>query len=301
MAKRRSKARRRMPPRNAKGRFMKRGHARKRRHATRHAAPRRRRAVARKASPRRHYHRRKGRFVSERSAHYTPKYIARARRRKARRHLRAVHKIGPGTRVAGLVRLNPQEMMALANPRRRRRRRAMIHSRPRRHHRRHVARNPGFGGIVGVVKASVPMVAGGLAGGLASGLLDASLLAERPTAVRLGVKAAAAITAEALLRSKHPRVAAGLAGGLFGSLGYDAGLTAGGGMIAHTPKDALRKVSRRGLEDPEMAAMMGDIVDQQMLEDIATGTDDGSLRDIVDQIQGDMSGNRGQFGGHYGR
>jgi hypothetical protein len=222
-------------------------------------------------------------------AHYTPKYIARARRRRSKsgKHLRAVHKISSGSRVAGLVRLNPQEMMALANPRRRRRRRHLNPHRRRHHHRRHVRRNPGFGGIIGVVKASVPMVAGGLAGGLASGLLDASLLAEKPTALRLGVKAATAITAEALLRSKYPRVAAGLAGGLFGSLGYDAGLTAGGGMVAHTPKQALRKVARRGLEDAEMQAMMGDIVDQQMLEDITTGPDDGSLRDIVDQIRDD--------------
>jgi hypothetical protein len=260
-----------MPPRNAKGRFMKRGHARK--------------AKARRSRPARRVHRRRPVALRKR---YSKRYIARARRRpsKTGKRLRAIRRIPKGHRVAGLVRLNPAEFAAMtANPRKRHRRRrrnpgaVAVNARRRRHHRR-TARNPAFN--MGLVKSTLPIAVGGVGGGFLAGALDSSLLAERSTAVKAAAKAGTAVVSELLLRRKAPRVADGITGGLMGSVGYSLAVNMGGGVVADNKRHALKHVAAKGLGDPEMAAMLGDVVDANMLADIANGEYDGHLADVVD-------------------
>lgn len=268
-----ARARARRMPRDAKGRYLKRGTAKRR------AAPKRRASPKRRRSTTVHARRgRRGRFASR----YTPKYTRRAQRRKARKHLRAIRTIKARHRIAGLVRLNPRtgeiimSKARVANPRRRRRnsRRATstvtVANRRRRRNPRAKRRNPRAmrlrnplgGGVMKAVKSSAVPMGMGMLGGATVGFIDAKFLAKSPTAT-IASKFLLGIAGALVLRKK-PLLAMGWAGGCLGTFGYTFGIKMGGGIVARDASGALAGIAEMADENPEMAAMlagMGDVVD----------------------------------------
>ncbi len=215
----------------------------------------------------------------------TPKYIARARRRKGvRKHLRARRTIRPGMKIAGLVRINPRTgalimpRVKVANPGKRR----------RKHHRKSHARrahNPGMvGGLMSTAKAAVPpMLAGGAAGALA-GYVDTKFLANRPT-VSVLAKVGLGIIGAMALRKKHAAAAMGFAGGMIGATGYPLGVKFAGGHVALNGMQGLRGLADMAANDPETAnliAGLADVVPDQMGD--ATSDYDQALADAEDQV-----------------
>jgi hypothetical protein len=288
--------------RDSRGRYLKRGA--KRRAAPRRAAPRKRRAPARRRTRLGRDHR--GRFLKRgrsrahvkrrrstkrRLPALTPRYIARARRRKGvRKHMRARRTIRRGQKIAGLVRINPRtgalimSRARVANPGKRR----------RKHHRKSRARrtrNPGMmGGLMSTAKAAVPpMLAGGAAGAIA-GYVDTKFLANRPT-VSVLAKVGLGIVGAMALRRKHAAAALGFAGGMLGATGYSYGVKFAGGHVALTGMQGLRGLADMAASDPETAnliAGLADVVPDQMGDaaqdydaQLADGEDD-QVADIVE-------------------
>lgn len=152
----------------------------------------------------------------------------------------------------------------VANPRRRRRSRRHHASNPRRRRRvggrrRRTTRNPGrMGGIVSTFKRQVPTMVGGFTGGAVAGIVDAKLLAGRSTIVSMLGRVGLAVGGALALR-KRPALASGFVGGVIGSLGYSAGVKLLGGLVATSKGKALQGLADMADEDPELAAVLGDL------------------------------------------
>jgi hypothetical protein len=178
-----------------------------------------------------------------------------------------------------------------ANPRRRRRKRsnpASTNPRRRRrkarnprhahHRRRRTARNPLGGGFLKSMGAAVLPVGLGAAGGAVAGFLDTQFFDGKPTLSGV-TKVGLALVGAAAMR-KHPRVAISWASSLASSFGYSVGVKLGGGIVAHSPKGALKGIAEMSQDSPEMAALL------EGVEDDVGDADDG-VGDLVEDQVGD--------------
>lgn len=127
--------------------------------------------------------------------------------------------------------------MIYINPRRRRSRRAR-------------RRNPGFGGLL--KRTFVPYAAGFVAS-MGTAVLDASL-ANYPMARRL-VKVGGAVAIAAFGR-RYPVASTAAIAVLGGAEGYALGTKLAGGMIAHTPAEAVKGLGEMTQTYPELGALL---------------------------------------------
>ncbi len=135
------------------------------------------------------------------------------------------------------------------------------------------------------------MVLGGAAG-FGAGFMDSKFLGDKPT-MSIVAKLSVALVGSAFIGRKHPMAAAGFAGGMIGSIGYQQGVKLGGGMVGLTPSGALKGIADMAANDSEMAATLaglGDIVESnggQMGDatdeyNAALADADEGMEDIVD-------------------
>jgi hypothetical protein len=180
--------------------------------------------------------RRKPRRKTKGSTTMARKSKRKSHRRKgahARRRKRRVYSIRPSKRTRTIY----------INPRRRRgkgRRRAF-------------RRINGSGGIVASVKAVFVPFAAGFITSMASAALDSGL-ASYPMAKRLA-KVGGCI-AIAMFGKRHPRASAAAIGALAASEGYALGTKLVGGMIAHSPAQAVQGLGDMTQTYPEMGALL---------------------------------------------
>lgn len=171
----------------------------------------------------------------------------------------------------------------VANPRKRRRRSrrraaarrpSVRYVNPRKRRRRSRRRNPGMGGgITGALKGSVRALIPAALGGAAIGFADAKLLADKSMIVRVGAKIGAAALAGVLLR-KNPMAAHAAMGAMLGTLGYEGGVRAGGGVIATSKPAGMRELAALAAEDEEALGILeAEMQGMGLLED-GVGDDD---------------------------
>jgi hypothetical protein len=178
----------------------------------------RRRRKARRASPKRRVHRRRRSPVRRRRGH--------ARRRSGRRgKVSFARRVPRGTRVIYI------------NGRRRRR-----GSRSRR-------RNPGMGGLIR--RTFVPYAVGFITSGLAA-VLDTGL-ANYPMAKRLA-KVVGCLVIAKMVRNQITATAA--IASLAASEGYTLGTRLAGGMVAHSPAQAVGGLGEMAGSYPELGALL---------------------------------------------
>lgn len=157
-----------------------------------------------------------------------------ARRRHHRRHRRNPHR-----RVHHRRRRNPQ-IIVLGGRRR------------KRHHRGH-RRNPGGfkGTIRTTLRAAVPAVIAGAGGGY----LVSKVLGNASTMVKIGAKVGLAIAAGMVLR-KRPAAAYAAMGGVLGSIGFELGTQAGGGVVASSKAVAMQEMAMLVRADPRVMSAL---------------------------------------------
>lgn len=120
----------------------------------------------------------------------------------------------------------------------------------RRRHRRSRRRNPGFGGAIR--KVFVPYAAGFITS-IGCSLID-SRLANYPAGKQL-VKVGGAI-AIAMFGRRYPVASAAAIGALAASQGYVVGTRLAGGLVAHTPAQAVQGLGEMQQTYPELGALL---------------------------------------------
>ncbi len=162
------------------------------------------------------------------------------RRRTARRH------------VTTAILVNPSRKRRV----RRRRLGSGLHRRRRGVHRRR--RNPG-GMLSGLVGSTIRVGVPALIGGAAIGFVDARFLSKYTPAVRIGAKVAGAAALGVVLRKK-PELAKAAMAGMLGTLGYEQGVTFGGGMVAKSGAEAAKGAGALIRDDPQaMGALVSSL------------------------------------------
>lgn len=188
----------------------------------------------------------------------------------------------------------------VANPgkrRRRSRRRAAARRQvvryvaPRKRRRRARRRNPGMGGggVKSALKSSVKALIPAALGGAAIGFIDAKLLSTKPMLVRVAAKIGGAALASMLLR-RNPAAAHATMGAMLGTLGYEGGVRAGGGVIATSKPAGMRELAALAAEDEEALGILEEeMAGMGLLED-------GDIGDDGDPELGDGEPDLGEIG-----
>jgi hypothetical protein len=214
------------------------------------------------------------------------------KRPKRPRHYRARGRIPEGAPIKGLVRLNPRRRRKNArrrrrnpgvttmarrrrrharrrNPRRRRfharrrnprgRRGRFVRRRNPRRRRFHARRrNPGMGGLVAAGKAAIGAALFSVPATFVAGFVDSKWLSSSSILIRTGVKLGLAAVAGIVFRSNAARANAAM-GGILGTIGYEFGVRAAGGVVAGASlASKAAGVSALVTEDPRA---MGVLVD----------------------------------------
>lgn len=112
-----------------------------------------------------------------------------------------------------------------------------------------------MGGIKGTIKTTLRAAVPAVIAGAGGGYLVSKMLANSSTMVKIGAKVGLAIAAGMLLR-KRPAASYAAMGGVLGSIGFELGTQAGGGVVASSKAVAMKEMAMLVRSDPRMAALV---------------------------------------------
>lgn len=163
----------------------------------------------------------------------------------------------------------------------------------RRHHRRR-RRNPGMGSFGATAKSVfAALIPAAIAGG-GMGFIDAQFLGDQSIPVRMVAKLAAAGVVGALLRGKRDAAFAAM-GAVLGTTVYEAGIRAGGGVIATSKPQGMKQLAAMAGEDRQSMGLlqrefagMGLLLDARGMHGLGSPVNTGARH-----AEPDLGGGRG--------